>query len=96
MYTSIKVTLECPIIANSLLFSVPPPSQVYINKQESNSDTARSHGDNMDIMPQTCLHGDVPRIPPLRNVSTLTVSFTGALPRKTNTFSLWGLLFSCE
>lgn len=50
----------------------------------------------MDVLPQTCLHEDVPRIPPLLNFSTVTMSFTGALPRKTNTFSFRGSLFFWE
>lgn len=46
----------------------------------------------MDVLPQTCLQEDVPRIPPLLNFSTLTMSFTGALPRKMNTFPYRGSL----
>lgn len=47
----------------------------------------------MDVLPHTCLQEDVPRIPPLPNFSTLTMSLTGVLPRKMNTFSLRGSLF---
>lgn len=42
------------------------------------------------------MHGGTPHIPPVLNFSTLTKSFTGALPRKANTSQLGFIVFQGE